>query len=167
MDEIVVAAGTALVEAIAVDGWTEVRDAVAGLWRRARGERSTEDISGDLEVLRAEILEARAADDHEAEDALTGEWRSRLRRLAAASTVVEACPGRPDGRRPDRRDRHLAAGQGGRGVALHPELGVRSGRGRREGHSHYIRRFRSLTPLIGTLFGPGYFRTTLDLRPNA
>ncbi|GAA4175473.1 hypothetical protein GCM10022251_76340 [Phytohabitans flavus] len=79
-----VAAGTALVQAIATDGWARVRDAVAGLWRGARGTRSIEDIGSDLEVLRAEVLEARAAGDQDAEDALTGEWRSRLHRLLRA-----------------------------------------------------------------------------------
>ncbi|MCA2216309.1 hypothetical protein [Jidongwangia harbinensis] len=81
MDEVVVAFGTALVQAVATDSWAQIRDAVTGLWRRTRGGQPAEDIGSDLDTLRAEVLEARAAGDQDIEDALTGEWRSRLRRL--------------------------------------------------------------------------------------
>jgi len=36
MDPVVIAAGTGIVEAIAGDTWQQVREAVAGLWRRVR-----------------------------------------------------------------------------------------------------------------------------------
>jgi hypothetical protein len=90
MDPIVVAAGTALVQAIATDGWKQVRDAVDGLWRRARSGGQPEDVSGDLEALRVEVLHARAAEDQDAEESLTGEWRSKLQRLLRADPDLAA-----------------------------------------------------------------------------
>ncbi|WP_433534264.1 hypothetical protein ACQPZK_18950 [Micromonospora sp. CA-249363] len=90
MDDIVIVFGTALVGAIATDGWVSVRDAVTGLWHRALDTRAAENVGSDLESLRTEILEARAARDQDTEDALTGEWRSRLHRLLRADPDMAA-----------------------------------------------------------------------------
>lgn len=90
MDALVLAAGTALVQAMATDGWAQVRDAVAGLWHRALGVGQIEDVSGDLAALRLEVLQARDADDQATEESLTGEWRSKLHRLLRADPDLAA-----------------------------------------------------------------------------
>lgn len=87
MDPIVVAAGTALVSAIATDGWRHARDAVAALWRRARPDQAGE-IEPALDALRAEVLQARVDGDSETEQALEGAWRLRLQQMVRARPEV-------------------------------------------------------------------------------
>lgn len=74
------AAGTALVGAMATDAWLQVREAVVALWRRARPEQA-DVIGSELEELRSHVLEARRHGDEATEEALIGAWRLQLLRL--------------------------------------------------------------------------------------
>ncbi|MFG2197105.1 hypothetical protein [Streptomyces sp. NPDC048639] len=80
MDPIVLAAGSALVSAMATDGWQQARSAVLDWWRRRHGE-DTEDIATDLDLLRARILTAREEADDDTENALYGTWSLRFQRI--------------------------------------------------------------------------------------
>lgn len=82
MDPIVLAAGTALVGAMATDTWQQARVAITALWHRLRPAQADE-IATELETLRTSILSAREQQDHDTEEALTGIWRLRLQRLLA------------------------------------------------------------------------------------
>lgn len=83
MDPIVVAAGTAVVSAMATSAWETARDAVVALWRRAHPEHAerAEQAGEELEVVRAEVVQARRDGDAGTEQALAGEWQSKLQRL--------------------------------------------------------------------------------------
>ncbi|MEU1229380.1 hypothetical protein [Streptomyces sp. NPDC005828] len=89
MDPIVMAAGTALVSAMATNAWAEARDAVVVLWRRVHPERA-EQVGADLEAVRADVLEARRTGDDAAEEALAGTWRTELQRLVRADPSLAA-----------------------------------------------------------------------------
>jgi hypothetical protein len=87
MDPIAQAAGTALVQATVTDAWQQVKRAVVALWRRARPE-SARRVGGDLDELRAQVLQARADGDAGAEQALEGAWRLRLEELLRADPAL-------------------------------------------------------------------------------
>jgi hypothetical protein len=89
MDPVLLTAATALVGAMATDGWQQGRAALVRVWRRAR-PADVPVIESDLEAVRAEVLAAREAGDQETEDVLVAEWQSRLRRLLAADPVLGA-----------------------------------------------------------------------------
>ncbi|MFI0483486.1 hypothetical protein [Actinomadura sp. 9N215] len=89
MDPLVMAAGTALVTAIATDGWQQARAGAAALWRRVQPERAAV-IEAELEEVRGEVLAARQAGDRQAEEHLADEWRRRLARLVAADPAAGA-----------------------------------------------------------------------------
>ena len=89
MDPIAMAAGTALVQAIATDAWEQVKQAVTGLWRRVRPGHADR-IGGDLDELRAQVLRARADDDGQTEHALEGAWQLRLQELLRADPGLVA-----------------------------------------------------------------------------
>jgi hypothetical protein len=55
MDRIVLAAGTALVGAIASDTWQQVRGAIVGLWRRAHPRRQVDDVCAEHGTRRAHL----------------------------------------------------------------------------------------------------------------
>ncbi|MEV0999306.1 hypothetical protein [Nonomuraea sp. NPDC050202] len=80
MDRIVVAAGKALVSAMATDGWQAARDSAVSLWRRARPAEA-EAVGAELEIVRGQVLEARADGDEDTERALAGPWQLRLQAL--------------------------------------------------------------------------------------
>jgi hypothetical protein len=80
MDRIVVAAGKALVAAMATDGWQAARDSAVSLWRRARPAEA-EAVGAELEIVRGQVLEARADGDEDTERALAGPWQLRLQAL--------------------------------------------------------------------------------------
>ncbi|MFE2994837.1 hypothetical protein ACFXG4_07485 [Nocardia sp. NPDC059246] len=80
MDPLVLAAGTALVTAMATDGWTQARDAAVDLWRRVHPQRVPA-IQEELEEVRGELLLAREAGDHTTEHELVVDWQRRLHRL--------------------------------------------------------------------------------------
>ncbi|MFC5830027.1 hypothetical protein [Nonomuraea insulae] len=80
MDPIVMAAGTALVTAMATDAWEQVRARVAALWGRF-GPDQEKTVEVELTEVRDQVLAARRDHDAETEQALAGEWRVRLARL--------------------------------------------------------------------------------------
>lgn len=80
MDPVVLAAGTALVSAMATDAWQQARNAAVTVWRRASPQRA-EAVGADLEVVRAQVLAARAREDEDTEQALAGSWRIQLQQL--------------------------------------------------------------------------------------
>jgi hypothetical protein len=80
MDPIVVAAGTAVVAAMTTSAWQQARDGVVALWRRAHPDKA-EQVSKDLELVRAEMLQARRDGDLSTEQALAGTWQTELQRL--------------------------------------------------------------------------------------
>ncbi|MCX4587719.1 hypothetical protein [Streptomyces sp. NBC_01481] len=74
------AAGSALVAAMATDAWQQARDGVVALWRRIHPERA-EQVGGELEALRTQVLQARHDHDPDTEQALEGMWRLQLQAL--------------------------------------------------------------------------------------
>jgi hypothetical protein len=87
MDPVVQAAGTALVQTITSDGWEQVKQAVAGLWRRVYPRRADQ-IGRELEELRQQVLRARSGGDAETEHALEGAWQLRLQELVCADPAL-------------------------------------------------------------------------------
>ncbi|WP_416981290.1 hypothetical protein [Streptomyces sp. T028] len=81
MDPLVVAAGTALVGAMASDAWQEARNGVTTLWRRFRPEQA-EVIDGDLVETREQMTAGEAEDDAvRTARALAVTWQLRLQAL--------------------------------------------------------------------------------------
>ena len=80
MDPIVLAAGTALVGAIATDTWEQSRAALLAVWRRLRPEQA-EAVGEELTDTRAQLLVARRSSDAEAERVLVADWQLRLQSL--------------------------------------------------------------------------------------
>lgn len=76
-------AATTVVQLLATAAWEQTTSAVGGLWRRVHPERA-ETVQAELAEGRAEVLAARQVGDEQVEQALVGEWQSRLRRLVAA-----------------------------------------------------------------------------------
>ncbi len=77
------AAATTVVQLLTTAAWGQAKSAVGDLWRRAHPERA-ETVQVELEESRTEVLAARQIGDEQVEQALVGEWHSRLRRLLAA-----------------------------------------------------------------------------------
>ena len=90
MDRIVLAAGTALIGAIVGDAWRQVREAVAGLWRRGHHQQQPGDIGAELDDLREQLLQARRDGDTATEQALEGAWQVKLQQLLRADPTVAA-----------------------------------------------------------------------------
>lgn len=80
MDPIVVAAGTALVSAMAADTWEQARRLTVEWWRKVY-PRDADEVDLELEAAHTQVLAARADGDDEIEHALVGTWRLRLQRL--------------------------------------------------------------------------------------
>lgn len=80
-------AGTTIVALLATDAWEKTKTAVAGLWGKVHPQRA-ETVAAELVEARADLLAARAGGDTDTEQALIGEWQSRLRRLLAADPAV-------------------------------------------------------------------------------
>ena len=89
MDQIVMAAGTALAGAIASDAWQQVRDAVTGLWRRVHPHHA-DGIGAELDELREQVLRARRDGDTDTEKALEGAWQVKLQGLLRADPALAA-----------------------------------------------------------------------------
>jgi hypothetical protein len=89
MDELILAAASALVGAMATDGWNEVRSGVGALWRRVHPDRVPA-IESELDEVRHELLASRRAGDAEVEKGLVSDWQRKLRRLMAAHPELTA-----------------------------------------------------------------------------
>lgn len=83
MDPLVLAAGTAVVGAMATDGWQTARGALVAWWRRVRPEQADE-VDSALAEARPQILAARESDNAVAEEVLVSDWQVRLQRLLLA-----------------------------------------------------------------------------------
>ncbi|WP_369258909.1 hypothetical protein [Streptomyces sp. R35] len=87
MDPIALAAGTALVGAMANDAWQGARSAMTELWRRMRPEQA-DAVDAELAETRAQVLSAREVGERETEQALTADWQLRLQALLRAHPEV-------------------------------------------------------------------------------
>ncbi|WP_211245738.1 hypothetical protein [Actinomadura oligospora] len=74
---------------MATDGWQQARAGAVTLWRRVHPERVAA-VEAELEEVRGEVLAARQASDHKAEDGLAEEWRRKLARLVTANPTLGA-----------------------------------------------------------------------------
>jgi hypothetical protein len=80
MDPLVLAAGTALIGAMATDAWQQARTAVVAWWRKAHPGRA-DTVEAELETARAQVLVARERGDEDTEQALAATWRLRLQEM--------------------------------------------------------------------------------------
>ncbi|MCM2388127.1 hypothetical protein [Streptomyces albipurpureus] len=80
MDPLVLTAGSALVAAIATDGWLQVRSSAVELWRRVHPERVPA-VEAELAEVRDEVLAARESGELDAIEGLEQDWQRRLQRL--------------------------------------------------------------------------------------
>jgi hypothetical protein len=87
MDPIVMAAGTALVGAMATDAWEQARAGMVALWRRVHPDNA-DVVEAELAEVRTEVLTAREADDADTEQALVGSWQVRLQQLLRADPAL-------------------------------------------------------------------------------
>lgn len=89
MDPIALAAGTALVTAMATDAWEQARNGMVMFWRRVRPEQA-DAVEQELADVRAQVLAARRDGDGDTERALTGSWQTRLQHLLRADPDLAA-----------------------------------------------------------------------------
>ncbi|WP_405889488.1 hypothetical protein OG427_02870 [Streptomyces sp. NBC_00133] len=89
MDPVVLAAGTALVGAMATDAWQQTRIAVVSWWRRVRSDQEAEEVGTELTEVRAQILRAREARDADTEQAVAGAWQLRLQQMLHEDPALE------------------------------------------------------------------------------
>jgi hypothetical protein len=87
------AAATTLVTLMTTDSWQRAKTGFAALWRR-RSPGQAEAVEADLDAAQEAAVTARRGRDEEAITWLVAEWRSRLRRLAAADEAIQAEVGR-------------------------------------------------------------------------
>ncbi|UJV46924.1 hypothetical protein [Streptomyces sp. AMCC400023] len=87
MDPIALAAGTALVSAIAADAWQGARTGVVALWRRVRPEQA-EAVDEELAETRAQVLAARKDGEADTEQALVADWQLRIQALLRSNPAV-------------------------------------------------------------------------------
>ncbi|MCZ4125139.1 hypothetical protein [Streptomyces sp. H39-S7] len=85
----VLAAGTALVGAMATDAWQQAREGTVAWWRRVSGDQA-DAVGSDLAAARPQVLAARVAGDRDVERALIGAWQLRLQQLVAAGVIRPA-----------------------------------------------------------------------------
>ncbi len=80
MDLLVLTVASAVVTAMATDGWQQAKEAVVRLWQRSRPSHVPA-IEADLDETHAEVVAARAAGDQATEEGLVADWQRKLRRL--------------------------------------------------------------------------------------
>ncbi|WP_327157954.1 hypothetical protein OHU45_31265 [Streptomyces tubercidicus] len=80
MDSIVLAAGTAVVSAMATEAWQQARTGVVAWWGRVRPDQA-DGVDAALEESRNGVLAARQAHDISREQALVDDWQVRLHLL--------------------------------------------------------------------------------------
>jgi hypothetical protein len=81
MDDLALAAASALMTAMATDAWSEVHAGAVSLWRRVYPERVPA-IESELLEVRNELVAARQARDAGVETELAAEWGRKFQRLA-------------------------------------------------------------------------------------
>lgn len=87
MDPIVLAAGTALVSAMATDAWQQARTAVVAWWRKVHPAQA-DAVGAEMDAARAQVLAARDRGDEDTEQALAGTWRLHLQQLLDVSPTA-------------------------------------------------------------------------------
>ncbi|WP_128375772.1 hypothetical protein [Streptomyces cavernae] len=87
MDPIALAAGTALVSAIAADAWQGARIGLVAVWRRVRPDQA-EAVDAELAETRAQMLAAREMGETDTEQALVADWQLRLQALIRSNPTV-------------------------------------------------------------------------------
>lgn len=92
MDELALAAASALMTAVATDAWSEVRAGVISLWRRVYPERVSA-IESELVDARSELVVSRQACDTEVENELAADWRRKFQRLTRAHPELRMLEG--------------------------------------------------------------------------
>lgn len=80
MDPIAMAAGTALVSAMATDSWQQVRTAFAAWWSQVRPDQE-EAVAEALTESQSQLMAARRAQDVDTERILANSWQLRLQQL--------------------------------------------------------------------------------------
>jgi hypothetical protein len=89
MDPIALAAGTALVSAMAADAWEGARSGLVTLWRQVRPEQA-EVVDEELADTRTQVLAARESGEDDTEQALVADWQLRIQALLRADPAVAA-----------------------------------------------------------------------------
>ncbi|GIG87602.1 hypothetical protein [Plantactinospora endophytica] len=89
MEPIELAAGTALVGAMAGAGWPAARAETVAFWRRVRPAEA-DDVATELTEVRAEVLAARQSGDPALERTLADTWEGRLRKLVQGDQALAA-----------------------------------------------------------------------------
>ncbi|MFI2209250.1 hypothetical protein [Streptomyces sp. NPDC020141] len=84
-----VAAGSALVGAMATDAWGQVRAATVAVWHRIRPEQA-DDIDAQLQRLRTQTLAVREDESDGAGEELVAVWSARLHLLFQHDPSVAA-----------------------------------------------------------------------------
>jgi hypothetical protein len=87
MDPLALAAGTALVSAVATQSWEQACAAVMGFWRRIHPDGAGL-IEPELAEVRRRMLEAHDREDEDTQRALAGTWQLRLQRLLEEDPAV-------------------------------------------------------------------------------
>ncbi|MFF9169268.1 MULTISPECIES: hypothetical protein [unclassified Streptomyces] len=87
MDPLILAAGTALVSAMATDAWQRASTGVVTLWRKARNADGdpvdVDHVSRELALLRDEAVRASTAADTRRREELEAVWTVRLHALVS------------------------------------------------------------------------------------
>jgi hypothetical protein len=87
------AGGTAVVSAMATDGWNTLRSGVVSLWRQFRPESASE-LERDLDTTRSTLLATPASEVEQVRQALQSAWQGRMLTLfledRAAAAEFEA-----------------------------------------------------------------------------
>jgi hypothetical protein len=87
MNPLVLAAGTALVGAMATDAWQQACTAVVAWWRKAHPGQ-VDMVESELNTTRAQVLAARERGDEDIEQTLASIWRLRLQHLLDQDAAV-------------------------------------------------------------------------------
>ncbi|WP_051840568.1 hypothetical protein [Streptomyces sp. NRRL F-5126] len=88
MDDVVAMAAAAVVQRMALDGWSAVRDRFAAFLSRRSGA-SEDTVGAELDTSRAELTAAREAGDEEAAGELESAWRGRFRRAVRDDAAAQ------------------------------------------------------------------------------